>query len=480
MRLYRLLLPLFRALTQLFFAEIQIAGEANRPARGPAIVAANHPGSILDAILLATQVPSPVHYLARSGLFRPRPIAHLLHQLGAIPVYRRGEAGVTGDNTASFARVFELFEAGGCVGIFPEGRNSPDGRLGPLRSGTARIALAAEHRNDFALGLTIVPVGIALSARDFLLSAVAIRFAQPIPVAAYAERYRTDPDGAVTELTADLAAALRAASAEANDRELGELAGEIAALFGHELATGDDAKTTAGPPHGQSGALRRWFWRTLTWYRARQTGGGQTFDARVDGYHHIASVLSHAQAHDPEAIAGLRKRVERYKAHLGQTTLRRALESEPWETTLREHLPRLRMTAYALFAAPFALFGLIHNGVPYALTRVATSGFRDEPVRLFAGFGIGALVFAATYIAIGATLAQATTLSWPAIALYLIALPPTGLTALSYRRKLSVYRDKILLRTFFFTRGDLAALLQHERRGVLEHFQALADRYAAG
>jgi hypothetical protein len=98
---------------------------------------------------------------------------------------------------------------------------------------------------------------------------------------------------------------------------------------------------------------------------------------------------------------------------------------------------RFRPIAYLL-----RQLGAIPNGPPYLIARWASGKFADEPVRLFAGFGIAALAFATTYVAIGLGLSHATPLGWHAITVYWLALPPTGLSALSYLRNILVYRDK--------------------------------------
>lgn len=133
MKLYNGLIRCFRLVNRLYFVDVHAAGRERMPTHGPLIVAANHPGSILDSILLATHIPRPIHYLARSGLFRWPVAAALFRQLGAIPVWRpRESADHATRNAGMFTRVHDLLDAGGCVGVFPEGQNSPAGQVGPL------------------------------------------------------------------------------------------------------------------------------------------------------------------------------------------------------------------------------------------------------------------------------------------------------------------------------------------------------------
>ena len=478
MRLYSLLVRLFRAITRLYFAEVHVSGAHQVPASGPVILAANHPGSILDAVLLSTQTRRPIRYLARSGLFRWPILATVFRQLGAIPVYRARE---TSDharrNTEMFARVHALLEHGGCIGIFPEGRNSPHGRVGELRTGTARIALEAERRNGYRLGLSIVPVGIAFERRAFLMSAVVLRFGRPIRVERLAGRYREEPEEAVLQLTGELQAALRRQASQAYDQRLHELAADLAEIHGQRLPPGtSDASAAAPATARRSGWLKRARRALLRLYRRSTPAARRTSATRVHGRERIARLLARAEVHEPAAVAALRKQVERYQRHLGQARLRQSL-STALDAGVRTRLLRLRMTAYAVLMAPIALFGLVHNGPPYLLTAWIAALFRDPAVRAFAQFGVGVLAFGATYGGIAAACLYGGALSAPWLIAYIASLPPTGMVALEYRRTLLVYRDRILLRTFLWNRAELLALLRHERAVILARLNAMAARY---
>jgi len=481
MKLYNGLIRFFRLVNRLYFVDVHAAGHERIPATGPLVVAANHPGSILDSILLATHVPRPIHYLARSGLFRWPVAAALFRQLGAIPVYRaRESADHATRNAEMFKRVHDLLDSGGCVGIFPEGQNSPAGQVGPLRSGLARIALAAEARHDWQLGLRIAPVGITYENHDFLMSAVMLNFATPIRIDAYVGQYRTDPDAAVRRLTDDLQQALRRQTLHSEDRKLGELGEELTALAAQRpYSNGDDNHRQAGDdPEGQhrDPLFKNLLWAAWGWYQRSSARSRRALEERVFSRQRINRVLARAAGAEPAAVAALRKQVERYRDHMHQTRIRHALSTDP-EQPLRERLPRLRMTAYAIAVAPVALFGAIHNAVPYLVTHWTGRLFRDEPVRAFAWFGIGVLAFLATYTGIGIGLWRWSGFTVPATVAYIALLPPTGIVALGYRRALLLYRERILVRTFLWNRRDLLRLLEHERVVILARLNALMRRY---
>lgn len=473
MKLYQVLIRFFRVVNRLYFADIQAFGRRRVPQHGPVLLAANHPGSILDAILLSTQVRRPIRYLARSGLFRWPVLATLFRQLGAIPVYRRQETGEHRQrNVEMFERVFQEFERGGCVGIFPEGRNSPLQQVGELRTGAARMALGAEARNDYRLGVAIVPVGILFVSREFLSTAVVLRCGRPIAAADYSDLHRRDPEAAVRNLTRDLQAALRRQAAHIEDLQLGQLATEIAALRAQQV--GRPAETGRRPS-----APRRWVRALVGGYRrGGSRSEGQALLYRVQGRQRIAATLARAARAEPDAVGALRRQVQRYRDHLDQTRMRHAL-THTHAQPLRGRWPRLRITVYALAMAPIAAFGLVHNAIPYFVAWALTRRFRDDAVRLFAGFALGVVAFGVTYTGIGLWLYREAGLSAAWTAAYLALLPPSGLAALSYRRSLLVYRDRILVRALLSDHRGLAHRLRRERGAILDAFHALAARHRA-
>jgi glycerol-3-phosphate O-acyltransferase / dihydroxyacetone phosphate acyltransferase len=477
MRFYGWVIRFLKVVNELYFVDVRATGLQFVAERGPVILAANHPGSILDSIVLATQVPRPIHYLARSGLFRFRLLAAVFRRLGAVPVYRSHEVQDSQlRNIEVFERVFELLEAGGCIGVFPEGRNSPPDGMAPLRKGTARIALGAEARHDGGLGLVVVPVGLNFENRGFLMSAVLLRFGEPIRVAEYIDQYRDNPAAALAALTDRIGQSLSQQVLTIEDVRLGKLVDELAAVFGDQLGRRfeqvDDRDVRPDP---KQRLLKRWLWQMAAWYRRSTPESSRAFERHMHSRQHIRDVLVNAWPKAPRRVVALRNRLERYKDHLRQTELRGAL-SQAFEEPVRQRLIRLRMTLYAVLMAPIALFGLVHNIVPYLVARALGRLGSDEAVRAFSLFGMGVLVFAAAYAATGYWLWQHTDLSLVQTAGYVALLPPTGFAALRYRRNVLVYRDRILVRTIFFNRKELVDLLRRERRLLHEEFLALADQ----
>lgn len=480
MGLYRLLVRFFRLVSRLYFAEVHVTGRGRVPGEGPVIIAANHPSSILDSILLGTQLPRRIRYLAGSKLFRWPVLSTIFRHLGAIPVYRRGDIpDHAARNVEVFEQVYRVLERGGCVGIFPEGRNSPGGRVRELRTGTARIALGVEARHGYVLGSRIVPVGITFEDREFLMSAVLLSIGEPIDVSTYAELHRSDPEHAVRRLTDDLQRALRTEALHIEDRQLEPLVDDLTAILSHRLAHdhGLSDPVTDGPPRRPQG-LKRLLLAIPGLYRRGSPAKGRAIETHAHNRRHVATVLDHALHHDPGTLADLRNRVDRYKDHLDQQRLWRDLR-DTIEEPLTGRMLRLRMSMYAIAVAPVAGFGLVHNVAPFLLTWWASRGFTDEGTRLFAAFGFGIVFFLSTHAGFGWWAWDSGHLGAGWALIYAASLPPTGVLALQYRRNLLLYRDAILIRTWFWSHREFVHRLHRDRQRILDEFHVLARQYEA-
>ena len=479
MNIYRIVVWLFHIFSHLYFAEVRSLNPERIPGSGPVILAANHPASVLDAILLAMQTRRQIHFLVKSGLFRNRVLGSILRRLGAIPVYRASEEESSGKrNVAVFEKVYELFERDGCLGLFPEGRNSPIGQVFNLRTGCARIALGAEARNNYRLNLRIVPVGVNFERRGFFLSTVLLRFGPPIHVAEYGGIHREDPEEAVQRLTADLQASLRSEAMHVEDNQISGLADDLSNAIGYRLSPlAADTGRRDGRMRKRRSWLKRLIWKLLDWYRPDTEDGSDHLEVRLRSREYLTRVLTRAAAHQPTSVSDLRLLVDRYQDHLLQTRLSRSVK-ESLDKPVRERLIRLRMTIYAMAMAPVALFGLVHNIIPYLFTKYTARLFQDEAIRTFAYFGIGMLAFTLTYGGFGFWLWYSAGMEVKWAIAYLALLPPTGFAALRYRKNVLLYRDKILVRTFFWNNQELVELLRRERQEIIERFRELEASYA--
>ena len=215
--LQRLVTLLVRLVANTFFRRIDVAGLEHIPGSGPVIFAGNHPNALMDGSLLTAKCGRwPIHFLANAKLWQYRLLGPMLDASGAIPVFRREEHGDETDNRSAFDRLFETLEAGHCVGIFPEGVSHVESQLIRLKTGTARAALGLAARGRATA--PIVPVGLNYMHRHRFRSQVYIEFGEPIRInAEWVERFNRNEQGAVEDLTDQLAEALRKVTVNAPD-----------------------------------------------------------------------------------------------------------------------------------------------------------------------------------------------------------------------------------------------------------------------
>jgi len=142
--------------------------------QGPLLIAANHPNSFLDAIIVGSLFKSPVYSLARGDAFAGNFIAKILRSFNMLPVYRVSE-GIEniGHNYSTFDACRKLFAENKIVLIFSEGRCINEWHLRPLKKGTARLALNAWQNN---IPLKILPLGINYSSFRFFGKNVFLKF----------------------------------------------------------------------------------------------------------------------------------------------------------------------------------------------------------------------------------------------------------------------------------------------------------------
>ncbi len=130
----------------------KVTGLRQVPTVGPVIIASNHL-SFSDSIFMPLVVPRKVTFLAKAEYFTSPGIKGFIKKitfiaLGQVPVDRAGGRR----SEAALLTGLELLKEGACIGIYPEGTRSPDGRLYKGRTGIARMAIES--------GAPVVPVAM--------------------------------------------------------------------------------------------------------------------------------------------------------------------------------------------------------------------------------------------------------------------------------------------------------------------------------
>ncbi len=136
---------------------------------GGIIMAANHLSN-WDPPMVGTYMPRPVAYMAKEELFKPAIAGAIISNLYAFPV-KRGAA-----DRAAIKTALGILKQGLCLGVFPEGHRSKDGKMGKAESGVALLAAMGK--------VPVVPTAIINTNRIFqnggLLPQIKIIFGEPV------------------------------------------------------------------------------------------------------------------------------------------------------------------------------------------------------------------------------------------------------------------------------------------------------------
>src|SRR3954447_26277290 len=237
----RVIVALLRFALRIYFRRIEVTGLEHVPHDEPVIFVLNHPNALVDPVFLLCLAPRRVSVLAKAPLFRMPVIGYLVKALDSLPVYRRQDEGqdVT-KNEETFVAARKLLARGGTIGICPEGVSHDEPGLRPIKTGAARISLAAVSTGEVS-NLKIVPAGLYYTSKTSFRSSALLYFGTPIAV----EPVQLEPDGtppreAVRELSKQIEQALRAVILDARHEEALQTIARAERIFSAEARQGSD------------------------------------------------------------------------------------------------------------------------------------------------------------------------------------------------------------------------------------------------
>ena len=106
------------------------------PEHGAAVVVCNHV-SFLDAVVILAASPRPIRFVMDHRIFRIPVLSFVFRTGKAIPIAPAKEDPELLER--AYEEVAAALAQGELVGIFPEGRITADGEIGPFRAGVSRI-----------------------------------------------------------------------------------------------------------------------------------------------------------------------------------------------------------------------------------------------------------------------------------------------------------------------------------------------------
>ncbi len=444
--LYRVTRSIIRFVVRAYFRDVAVSGARNLPDEGPAILAANHPQSITDALILGLASDRMLCYLAHSGLFRNPLKRWFLHSCGVIPVYRRSDEPDSSEkNVETFSASYDTLEAGGVICIFPEGTSGQERRVQKLKTGAARIALQCEERRGWDVGVVMVPVGISFESRGRFHSRVLVSFGERIHVSDLRPEYDDDPVEAVGLLTAKVEVGIRSHVVDIGHAEYERLVRDIERIYTQEVVDRGETESGGAGRFKQGHAIAR----------------------------EIPVALEYFLQRKPEVIAEIRAALESYSRRLEQLNLKEAAVSKE-STTIRG--AAMRFMVWGLLGLPVAIYGTLWNALPYKLTGLVAKRLAPDLTKLhFYQITVGALFYTVFYVPLlyflyrvtGAVVAGALAISFI----------PTGFFARWYTRLMRRRRDMLRLAWVQLTRGYAVQQLRQRRARLLGHLDTALDEY---
>src|SRR6266849_5605589 len=263
---------------RVYFRRIEVVGLDNVPRDAPVIFVLNHPNALVDPVFLLCLAPRRVSFVAKATLFRMPIISYFVRALDSLPAYRRQDEGqdVT-KNLETFTAARKLLARGITIGICPEGVSHDEPRLKPLKTGAARIALAAASSSE-ALDLKIVPVGLYYTEKTTFRSSALLYFAEGLPVKPVTlEPDGTPPREAVRELSDQIETALREVMLHAEQEEALSLIARAEQIFSAaEVGEHDEEQRLA-----RSLQLRQRFLEGYAFFRSHSPRRIDAIEARI-------------------------------------------------------------------------------------------------------------------------------------------------------------------------------------------------------
>jgi len=435
----RVIVALVRLALRIYFQRIEVTGLEHVPLDTPVIFVLNHPNALVDPVFLLCLAPRRVSFLAKAPLFRMPVIGYLVKALDSLPVYRRQDEGedVT-KNQETFIAARRLLARGGTIGICPEGVSHDEPGLRPIKTGAARISLAAVSSAEVS-GLKIVPAGLYYTSKTRFRSDALLYFGAPIDVQPVTlEPDGTPPRDAVRELSSRIEKALREVILDAKHEE--------------------ELQTTARAERIFSSAT--------------YDGAGDSLKDELRLQQRFIKAYSILQARQPERLRKLEVRMMRFEEELDQAGVDPD-ELSPPGSTFRVFISIIRRSILFLLMLGPALIGTIAHYPAYKLGGLlATRISRDsEDVISTVKIISAMLLFPLTWIVI-AVFAYAN-FGWIAALLSLLVIPFSGYVAIVFFEELdkSVAGARVLM--FFLIRRRFFVRLLAERKAIRNEIIAL-------
>jgi glycerol-3-phosphate O-acyltransferase/dihydroxyacetone phosphate acyltransferase len=452
----RIIVAILKFAMRVYFRRVEVVGIENVPRRSPVIFVLNHPNALVDPAFLLSLAPRRVSFLAKSPLFRMPVLGYFVRAMDSLAVYRHQDEGEdVSKNREMFAAARNLLARGGTIGICPEGVSHDEPRLRQIKTGAARIALAAVSNGVVTgtpevsasgphLDLKIVPAGLYYTSKTKFRSAVLLYFGKPIAV----EPVKLEADGnppraAVRELSNRIQCALREVMLDAEHEEALQTITRAERIFSSEA---DDE-------------------------------GSESLAEELQLQQRFIKAYRVLREQAPERLTKLEVRMTRFEEELSQAGVDPDDLSPPTSTLdVFTHLIT-RVLVFLLLVIPATLGALVHYPAyrlgGYLATRFSKN---DDDVVSTVKIMSAMLLFPLTWLAVAAVGYKLE--GWTLALVGAIAIPLAGYLAIRFFEELDKFMGGVRALAFFLMRRRFFVRLLAERKAIRSEILALGDETA--
>lgn len=345
---------------------IIVTGQELIPKNKPLIFAANHQNALMDPLALVCTNPLQTLWMARADIFKNKAARPILKFLKMAPIYRiRDGKENLSNNEQVFNQVTQVLESKQSVALFPEAAHSGKRQMLPHKKAIPRIALEAEEKNNFQLGLHIVPVGIYYDHYWKFNRTLVVQYGSAIEVDRYKELYAENQQNAMLVLRDEIHEKLSPLTMQINSGEHYPEYENIRLLAGEEFAKKTDL--------GKISVIQR--------FKSDQL---------------LVAKIEWLEKDHPTKFGQIIEKTNNYFSEIGKA----GITNEQLGKAIKASFPKLTLQFFGtLISVPVFIFGFLFNAIPFFIPRLLLARKVKDPAFLSTfNFATGLILFPVFYL----------------------------------------------------------------------------------
>jgi glycerol-3-phosphate O-acyltransferase/dihydroxyacetone phosphate acyltransferase len=303
------------------------------------IFVSNHPSAFFDPLVIANfQIPI-VHFMTRSDVFKwwLKPVTWACHM---VPIYRAEQdgAGTYDKNQNVFKAIQRVLKKKHCLILFGEGYTDDVfiRSLKPMKKGAPRIGFSTMVNTNWELDIKVQPIGVNYANPNVFRSDCLMSCGEIIHLKDYKEIYDENPNKAITQLMKDIGKGIQENITYIQDKSKSDFHEHLMML------------TRKGMNHDH-------------------------FDNKYsleDRFNYSRSLANRMNQEYSEEATDWSELEEIVEAYFKELKIKKVEDKHVHEFSKKGNKKKLALRWLQLFIVfPVFLVGLIHNVIPYLITK---------------------------------------------------------------------------------------------------------------